>query len=143
VSRPPEGDQLSSIRSTILGAVTTKPPMFVDETRQEKVDRLEQYMLNSAVRRAEIEECLFLLTEMNAVLSGEWEDIQGWEHLPVYTAKPTVATMNQAKRAMRSDLYDSISEVKRLKDHCERIIARFEHEEKVVISRAFTMISGR
>jgi hypothetical protein len=135
---------IEAARGHLRRAMCLRVPSFRDEphTGAQKRDELETYMLDSAIARGDLEECVVWMRELQGRLGDEWEGLTGYEvHLPT-RKQPSAADIQRAKRQASPGIYMAARDVRQLIDHCLRQIARFEHEERVVISRVYSMISG-
>jgi len=136
---------IDQIRQAVHDAVKLRPPKFEEgEHPRNKVTAFEDYLLQSAWTRAELEECVFWLDATIAQLKAKVEQMTGYEAL--LPRKPqdriTQADIVTAKQKMDGPTFEAGAEAKHLREHARRQIARFEFEAQWVISRAYTMISG-
>lgn len=138
---------VEEIKTALNTALAMRPPRWDPEDPPrggEKVSRLEDYMLQAAWMHAELEDCLHHISAAIKLLQKQVDEITGWEvALPSgkTTARATKEDVNQAKRKLKPELFDAGGEARQLRESILRQIARFEHEE-VVLSRAYTLISG-
>lgn len=135
------------IKATLATSLAMRPPKWDPEDPPggaEKVGRLEDYMLQAAWMHAELEECLHNISAAIKLLQKQVDEINGWQvGLPSGTtaSRATKAEVLTAKRQLEPDTFDAGAEAKQLRESIYRQINRFEHEE-VVLSRAYTLISG-
>lgn len=139
---------IEEIKAALATALPMRPPKWEKDDPPrgpEKVELLENYLLDSAYARAELEEALHWLDSLVAHFVGQVEQITGYEAL--LPSKPssriTQQDVNAAKRKVSPTIFDAGAEARQLRTSVERQIKRFEFEEQWVLSRAYTMISGR
>jgi hypothetical protein len=132
------------IKLALTDSLPLRPPRFAHDTPgRQKVSELEDYLLESAYRHAELEEALHWTMALIEHFKEKIENITGYEiALP---RKPrdriTQADINAAKRTVDGTSFELGAEMKQLRDSILRQIARFEFEKEVV-SRAYSFITG-
>lgn len=138
---------IDEIRGVLDEALVMRPPRRKDEPEQgtkEFVSRLEDYLLESAYARANLEEARHYLALTLEHLRTELAEMTGYEAL--LPRKPqeriTEADRNRAKAVARPDLVGAGKDAKLLLESVNRQLQRAEFEAQWVISRAYTMISG-
>lgn len=143
---------VDEIREILGEAVTMRPPKFTpipdgepSPTDRQKIDRLQDYLLESAWMQSALEEALFYLLNVIARLKGEIDGLTGWE--AVLPNKPagrlTQADVQSAKRIAAPEIYEAGAEAKQLVEAVKRQIEKFRWEAgQGPISRAYTMIVG-
>lgn len=139
---------LDEIRATIADALPLRVPRFTAETPpKERVGALEDYLLGSAYMRGELIEARHWLRELEDALRQQIGELEGWEvMLPGRGAKPagnpSKAHIQEAKQRAAPALFAAGREARKLLASVDDQIDRFEFEDKFVISRAYTFISG-
>lgn len=140
---------IEDIKGFLHNAVRLRPPRFeygeTDATPpREKIEALENYLMESAYAAAELEECLHWLSAVVAHFKRVIENLTGYEAaLPGKSRdRLTQADINRAKRIVDPASFDAGAEARHLQESCLRQIERLRFEEQWVISRAYTMISG-
>lgn len=113
-------------------------------TAQEKVTKLEDFLLHTARHRGDLEEARVWMNEVLHGFIKDWEKLVGWETgLPggkrlKDATRDDIAT---AKRNVRPDLWELISDLKHVIAGLSNGIRRLEHDDDVA-SRAYTFIVG-
>jgi hypothetical protein len=137
------------IRASLSTALPMRPPKWDTEDdlplpRPAKVEQLENYLLESAYMRAELEEALFWTNALIKQFTSQIEEMTGYEVAlpPKARDRITQADINRAKRTVNPAPFQLGSEMKEARDALLRQIDRFIFEEQWVISRAYTLISG-
>lgn len=136
---------IDGIKGILHNAVRLRPPKWQDPTMtREKIEALENYLLESAYAAAELEECLHWLSAMVAHFKRVIDNMTGYEAaLPSKSRdRLTQADINRAKRVVDPVSFDAGAEARHLQESCLRQIERLRFEEQWVISRAYTMITG-
>ncbi len=137
---------VDEIKATLATASKLRMPRW-DPTSplgaQDKIEKLEEHLVNCSYHRAELEEADLHLSSAVHRLRVEWETLEGYEAGlgKVDPDKATGPQHQRAKRLHRPDLFTEISDGKHLLDRVARQIRRLEHDEDVA-SRAYTMITG-
>jgi hypothetical protein len=128
------------VRTLCFNAAKLKMPTF-DSTYSPgaKIEKIEDYLLNTAAMRSELEEARLYMHEATFKLKQQYKDMTGWE---VHMGKmQTEEAVKRAKRIADTPLCQGIDEgeelIKRLSDQ----IRRLEHDDEVA-SRAYTLITG-
>lgn len=114
-----------------------KPARLNPQTR---VESYEDFIVQAATYRGELEENLLDLQTGIKSMEDEWETIEGWETLVDPSDKTQRAAVD-AKRKVRPDLYSGIREGKWLADKIRVQVKRLEQDEGAV-SRLYTMLTG-
>lgn len=125
-------------------AEVTMPRFTPDMGPREKVELLEDYLNQTAVTRAELEQGRLWAHMALRELTAQWDDIKGWGmHLPS-SGRQTKDDVIAAKREVRPDLHQGLTEAKwlveRLSEQIERLGARMGDDQ--VASRIYTLIAG-
>lgn len=109
----------------------------------DKVSQLEDYLVDLAVARGDLEEArLHLHAALNPMLD-EWDRIIGWEAHLGYSSRTTQEDVRRAKREIRPELHDAINEAKRLAARIgEQIVRLGGMGDEQVASRLYTLITG-
>lgn len=120
-------------------AAALRVPVFEKGTpSRAKVDALEEYTLLSAYWQGEChQERLGEHGKLDDA-QHEWDHLAGWE---AFRRSKTETAVEDAKRQIRPDLYDTIQRTKRLVARLSEEIDRLERDAAKV-SRAYTMIVG-
>lgn len=142
--RRSEPQTLDQIRAALRAALPLRVPIWNPRTNaREKVDALESYLAECAYTRADCEEALYWTWEAEKVLRREWEGIQGWEALlpSKARAKPTEAQVTRAKARVKPEVFDGLSEVKRLIEGLDRQCKRLTRDEETC-SRRYSLLAG-
>lgn len=151
MTREPGVDMdVEDIKAALHTALPMRPPRFRPEegaiapSGGQKAAALEDYLLESAFVRAELEEALHWLDSLVAHFKAQVEQMTGYEAL--LPRKPqdriTQTDINTAKRGLNPVIFDAGAEAKQLRASVLRQIERFEFEAQWVVSRAYSMISG-
>lgn len=136
-----EPTTLDLCKETLARISKAKMPAIRGLPSNEKIDKLESYLIDTAIFRQEAHEAKLLVQEALDDLQAQWDAIEGWEiELPT-TSKRTQADVVEAKRQVKPDLYSSIQTGKRLVDRLSEQIKRLEKDDNVS-SRAYTLITG-
>lgn len=139
---------IEDIKRTLHTALRLRPPKWDPEEdsppAREKIEQLENYLLESAFQRAELEEALHWLTALVAHFKRLVDNLTGYEvALPSKSRdRMTNADVLKAKRTVAPTTFEAGAEAKQLMESTLRQIDRLAFEEQWVISRAYTMISG-
>ena len=113
-------------------------PMRVSPT--EKISELEDFLLATARYRSFLEEARLYMKQATRDLQRQWDHLSGWEEHRREGEK-SVASIEDAKRLLNPDLYDSIQSGEALVKDLSDQIRRLEHDDEVA-SRAYTFITG-
>lgn len=110
---------------------------------QEKIDMLEQYLLDCSFWRGELEEAELYVSAGLHELRLKWEMMEGYESMlgQVDPDKATGPQHLRAKRLHDPDLFRNISDGKHLLERIGRQIRRLEKDQEVA-SRAYTLLTG-
>lgn len=99
---------------------------------------MEEFMLVSAFHAGNLHEERLEAHAALEPLKREWELLEGWQALQ---RGKTVESMNAAKRTLRPDLHDKISDlgwtIRRLTEELDRL-----ERDATKVSRAYTMLMG-
>lgn len=106
----------------------------------EKVEAIEDYLVDTAIARGELEHARLVVHEALGVLLDEWDDLEGWEVL-LKANRPTQDDVRRAKKTVRPELHDAINDAKRLVARLSDQISRLEQDDKAA-SRSYTIITG-
>jgi hypothetical protein len=109
-----------------------------------RVQKLDEYITETAVTRAELERALYWIFEVQAHLEEQWSGIQGWEPLLPNGKRPKDATqedIKQAKRQVMPDVYDGLRKCGHLRDSLGRQIRRLEKDYDAA-SRSYSLLTG-
>lgn len=132
-------------KTTVVEAAKLRMPRFTgDESTGRKIQDLESYLLDTAFHRGDLEEARMFMRELQHTFVTEWEKLEGWEGLLPGGKRLKDATqvdVTTAKRNVRPDLWENISDVKHVIKLLSDAIRRLEHDDDVA-SRAYTFIVG-
>jgi hypothetical protein len=134
---------LEEIRDTLVSALKLRVPAIdPDERPAQRIDKMESYANLTAIKRGELEEALFWLSEARKPLQREWDEIDGWQATIPKHSDRTQERVRQAKRTIKPDLYDALAECHELQSHLHRQIRRLERDADWM-SREYTFLSGK
>lgn len=112
---------------------------------RQRIEAMENYMVETAYHRGQLEEAFYWTDEAYKVLKREWDDIQGWEPFLSKQQRsgsgPTQDAIRLAKKNINRDLHDSIQESKRIMEALGRQIRRLEFDYNT-LSRVYTLMTG-
>lgn len=110
---------------------------------REKVEKLEDYLAQTAYHRAELEEALYWAWEAEKVLRVKWDEIEGWQNLLPSRdrAKPTERQKTWAKGQVDPATFGALDRLKTLIAGLERQIKRLELDDKNT-SRRYSLLTG-
>lgn len=127
---------LEEMRTVVAISVAMRIPRFAQGQRPtNKIERLEDYLLACAHMRGDLEEARIWASRLLCRIEDEWDDEDD------ATLAKTAYARNQAKRAVRPDLYGALQDARQLKQDIDRQIGRLTHDESTS-SRAYTFITG-
>lgn len=109
-----------------------------------KVGMLEDYAIDAARDRGELEEARLWMSEVLHTFTVEWAKLEGWEmNIPGSKRRKdaTKDDITEAKRMARPDLWENISDIKHLVSQLSNQIRRIEKDEDRV-SRIYTFLTG-
>lgn len=107
----------------------------------QKVELVEDYLVETAIARSELERARLYMHEAHHALLRQWDDIQGWQAHVGWSSRTTQDDIRLAKKEINPGLYASMVEAKFLIDRLGQQIARLELDDKAA-SRAYTIITG-
>lgn len=134
------------IRSALYDAAKLRVPRRGDHPEQgtsEFIGRLEDYLLQTAFWRGELEEARLFTYDSLQMLRDQWASLEGWQvALPSGSARnPTRDQVIAAKRQVRPDLYDGLEAAKALVERLGDQIRRLKDDDAAT-SRAYTLVTG-
>lgn len=135
--------KVKEIERTLYSAAKLRMPKFDKDDRwtsRAKIEALEEYLLSTARWRSFLEEARLHAEHGVRQLRREWDHLQGWEAFR-RNGERTQASIEDAKREMKPDLYDSIKSGEWLVKRLSEQIRRLEHDDDVA-SRVYTLITG-
>lgn len=113
------------------------PRRLPDMSMGEYIGTLQDYMVETAVARGDLEECRFHAHEALRLLRDEWRDLRGYE---MGQRLKTQADHDRAKAAARPDVAGGMNAAKwyvdRLTEQIERLGGMSDDE---VVSRVYSM----
>lgn len=136
--------ELAEIRQKLYDAAKLRLPSFEEGmSASERVDKLEDYLLETARVRGDLEEARLYAHGALGNLKDQWNAIEGWE-MQLRKGERTQAAITEAKRKCRPDTYAAIEEAKWLIDRLTEQIKRFGGTmgDDAVVSRAYTMMTA-
>lgn len=117
----------------------TFPP---DATPREKVERLESYLIETAVVEGEVQEMRLAAYRQLAACEAAWSLMTGWEnHTRRPSAQITAAERDAAKGRKDPELAEALRVSKWTVQRAGEAIERLDRETKRV-SRLYTMLTG-
>jgi hypothetical protein len=130
-----------AIRKTLYAAAKLRMPRFKPDTpRTERIEQLEDYLLQTAFHRGELEEARLYAHDALGMLLDQWDDLEGWQTI-VGKSDPSQDAIRRAKKTLNKDIHDSLTAGKRLIGRLTDQIKRLEKDDEVA-SRAYTLIAG-
>lgn len=133
---------LEEIQQHLHDLVKLRMPAFTQETPiKEKIEALEDYLLETARARGVLEEARLVMEDSYELIADKWDAVEGWE---VYLrGKPkTQVEIDEAKRQADPDLFFSRRRAIKLIRQIGHQIKRFEKDD-AACSRAYTMLVGQ
>lgn len=125
-------DRLDAAKGLRMPRLTRK------QSERERLNLLEDYMLETAWHRGELMEGRMEVYEALQTLKEEWDHLDGWQALK---RTKTETAVEDAKRQLRPDLYNGIKKaewlIARLGEQMERL-----DREATICSRAYTFATG-
>lgn len=114
------------------------------QSTRDFLSKLEDYLIQTAVARGELEEARLYMNEALHRLEQEWRDIEGWQSvMGGNTKNATQNDIMEAKRKVKPDLYDGIRDGKFLRERLTEQIKRLgKLGDDEVVSRAYTLMAG-
>lgn len=134
---------IEEIKAVLYEAAKLRMPRFSKDdnwTSRGKIEALEDYLMATARWRGFLEEARLHAEYGVKELRSEWDHLTGWEALR-RNGERTQASVEDAKRQMRPELYDSIKSGEWLVKRLSEQIRRLEHDDDVA-SRVYTLITG-
>lgn len=114
------------------------PRLTRKQATRERLELLDDYMLETAWHRAELMEGRMEVYESLQTLKEEWDHLDGWQALK---RTKTETAVEDAKRQLRPDIYDAIKKaewlIARLTEQMERL-----DREATICSRSYTFATG-
>lgn len=138
---------LNDVRTALFTASKLRVPRFDDrDTTGMRVEKLENYLLTSAVTSGDLDEARLYCHQALHDCEFRWRNLGGWEvHLPSRrngTAN-TQKEIVEAKRTADPQLYEEIVELKYLVARLTEQINRLHKlADDQVVSRIYTMMAG-
>jgi len=129
------------IRERLSAAAELRFPKLKGLPVGQKIESLEDYLVDTAIHRGELEEARLHTHEALAVMLDQWDDIEGWERLLSSSSRGTQEEIRRAKKTLRPELHDGINDGKRLVARLSEQISRLEQDDKVA-SRVYTLVTG-
>ena len=141
--------EIEKIQATVGWALSLRAPKWEQNNGRvapaTKIAALEDYLLESAYCAADLEEALWWLDGRLNDFQRQIDQMTGYEvALPRKTRdRITKDDILHAKRIIDPATFDAGAEAKLLRQTILRQIERLRFEEQWVVSRAYSMISGR
>ena len=125
--------------SAIEISVTLRQPVFGDDApAREKIPCLESHIALTAYYQGEIAAERLEAHKRLRDLQSEWDHLDGWE---MHRRGKTDASIDEAKKRIRPDLYDAISELRWLIERLTEEYDRME-SEAARAGRRYTLLTG-
>lgn len=118
------------------------PAIDPNQHPRERIDAMENYANEVSIARAEVLEALYWLAEAKKPLQAAWDSITGWEVNAPARSSRTQEDVRQAKRRIKPDVYDALSECALLQKHLSEQVDRLNRDADWM-SREYTFISGK
>jgi hypothetical protein len=135
---------VDEIRETLYVAARLRMPRRdADATLTWNIEQVEDYLIQTAVTRGELEEARLHAKDALDELADQWLllDPAGYEpHLPT-GVRTTQAAVERAKALAEPDLAASVKQCRRLIDRLSDQIKRLELDDKAA-SRRYSMMTG-
>jgi hypothetical protein len=136
----------SQMRTILYRAAKLRMPQFAaDDPTRKRVTGLEDYLLQVALWRGELEEARLHCNDGLHALLVEWDDIpeSEWEDLipEGRRRRRTQEDVRRAKKLVKPALHDSIREARHLISQLSDQIRRLEKDDATA-SRTYTLVSG-
>ena|ERR1035437_5615929 len=128
-----------TLPSCLVTSYGLRIPLFEAGTMpRTKIDALESYLLLTAWTQGELAEERFRVLAELTTLEHEWSHMDGWQGSQ---RTRTELAVEDAKRKLRPELYDLLTErkwiVKRLSEEIDRL-----EGDATKVSRVYTFITG-
>ena len=131
---------LDEAAETLGRALKLRAPRFTDDARGDfKVDKLQEFMLESAYIDGDLVEAKHFLRSFIAAQGRIWDAID-WK-MAISKSRPTKQEIQDAKIALNPTLYEELRRAHRYRDGINDQIARIERDASKV-SRVYTMLSS-
>jgi hypothetical protein len=114
------------------------PRLTRQQGTRERLDLLEDYMLETAWHRAELIEARLQVHEQLHTLKDSWDHLDGWQALK---RTKTETAVEDAKRQVNPKLYDGIKDAEWLIARLSEQVDRLDREA-TICSRAYTFATG-
>lgn len=129
-------------RQVVYAAARLRLPRLKDlGGTQARVAALEDYLVETAIHRGELEEARLHLQDALGELLEQWDMIEGWQQLTPALSKRTQDDIRRAKRTCRPDLHEGIRVAKNVIARLCEQIRRLEKDDDAA-SRLYTMVTG-
>jgi hypothetical protein len=133
---------LAEARRRLESALPLRVPLMdPNKSPGERISELEDYILQTAWHRAELEEALVWVLEAGKVLRLQWDGVKGWE-VSVRGSRPTQAQVEAAKAEIDPATHKALQEARFLVEALRRQITRLGGSDYDAASRAYTLLSG-
>jgi hypothetical protein len=132
------------IKETLFSAARVKfPSIDKDSTLSAQVEQVQDYLIITAQRHADLLEARLHAQFALDLLEDEWEMLPrpDWEDFLLNPSHPTNKMIEMAKSNVRPDIYGAMRELRRLSSRIAEQINRFELDDKRA-SRTYTMLTG-
>lgn len=132
---------LEGIKEMINDAARLRMPEFPEDIEaHDKIEALEDYLLETARIRHDLELGRLFLEDAWEGIDDQWRDVKGYEVF--LNGKPkTIQEVDEAKRQVEPDLFFSRRRCIKLLRQLGHQNRRMEHDD-AVCSRAYTMLVG-
>lgn len=129
----------------LYAASTLRVPSFgPDEMPATKIGMLEDFAIQAAIARGDLEEARLWMSDVLHGFTVRWAKLDGWEMTMPGGKRRKDATRDdiaEAKRQIDPDLWENISDLKHLVAELSNQIRRLEKDEDRV-SRVYSFIVG-
>lgn len=130
------------IRRVLYAAARLRMPRREpDATLGLNIEQVEDYLIATAIHRAELEEARLYAKDALDLLADQWDEVEGWEIHLEQGKRATVAAVDRAKGLTAPELREGMREARRLIDRLTDQIKRLELDDKAA-SRRYTMMTG-
>jgi hypothetical protein len=135
-----EVQTLDEIKATIQEVAALRMPDFEAVEAHDKIEMLEDYLLETARARHVLEQARLILEDAYEEIDDKWRAVEGFE---VYLrGRPkTTQEIDEAKRQVNPDLFYSRRRCIKLLRQLGNQNRRMERDD-AACSRAYTMLTG-
>lgn len=132
---------LEEIQQALHDIATVRMPTFPDDLPpKEKIEALEDHLLETARHRQTLCQAQLILEDSFEAIDEEWLSLEGWE-VNLRGKPKSQGDIDEAKRVANSDLFFSRRRCLKLMRQVKNQITRMEKDDAAA-SRAYTMLTG-